>query len=59
MFCALLLARAGLCPLVLERGGSVEERIAAVENFVSTGKLDLQSNIQFGAAVLEPFLMGN
>lgn len=49
MFCALLLARAGLCPLVLERGGSVEERIAAVENFVSTGKLDLQSNIQFGA----------
>lgn len=49
MFCALLLARAGLCPLVLERGGCVEERIAAVENFVSTGKLDLQSNIQFGA----------
>lgn len=49
IFCALLLARAGLPPLVLERGGSVRQRAAAVETFMATGQLDLQSNIQYGA----------
>ncbi|MCR5042058.1 MAG: hypothetical protein K6C36_08195 [Clostridia bacterium] len=47
-FCALMLARAGLKPLVLERGGSVDERKNSVERFVSGRVLDEESNIQFG-----------
>ncbi len=49
IFCALLLAQAGLCPLILERGGTVAARTKAVERFTSMGQLNLQSNIQFGA----------
>ena len=48
MFAALTLARAGLRPLVIERGADVERRKAAVENFFSGGKLDTQTNVQFG-----------
>ena len=48
LFCALILARAGLCPIVLERGGSVEDREAAAEDFFMTGALDPESNVQFG-----------
>lgn len=48
MFAALLLARAGLCPLVIERGKRVEERVLDVESFNLTGKLSPSSNIQFG-----------
>ena len=49
MFCALGLARAGLCPVVIERGGDVDSRVMAVSRFYSTKKLDLNTNIQFGA----------
>lgn len=48
MFCALTLARAGLKPLVIERGGSVDERTKAVKDFFSGGKLDPENNVQFG-----------
>lgn len=48
LFCALMLARAGLCPLVLERGQCVEERMRTVEHFWETGELDPESNVQFG-----------
>lgn len=48
MFAALVLAKAGLRPVVLERGGSVDERKAAVEDFWSGGKLDPECNVQFG-----------
>ena len=48
LFCAYLLAQAGLCPIILERGGCVEERKKAVERFWQTGVLDPQSNVQFG-----------
>lgn len=48
LFCALHLARAGLSPLVLERGGDVDERLAAVAAFDGGGPLDPQTNIQFG-----------
>ena len=49
LFAALLLARAGLRPVVLERGDDVEARRRAVQQFWETGALDSESNVQFGA----------
>lgn len=48
MFAALLLAQNGYKPIVLERGASLEERVAAVERFWNDGKLDPETNVQFG-----------
>ncbi|SDN29077.1 NAD(P)/FAD-dependent oxidoreductase [Acetanaerobacterium elongatum] len=48
MFAALLLARAGFHPIVLERGGSVDERVNAVNAFWQGGALDVNTNVQFG-----------
>ena len=48
MFAALVLARAGARPIVLERGQAVEQRTAAVEAFRRGGPLDPESNVQFG-----------
>ena len=48
LFAALYLAEAGLRPLVLERGGDVDERLAAVAAFDAGGPLDARTNIQFG-----------
>ncbi len=48
MFAALILAMAGLKPLVLERGEDAQTRHEKVEKFFSTGKLDPKSNVQFG-----------
>ena len=48
MFCALYLARAGLKPIVLERGFDVDTRTGDVRAFFSGGKLKENSNIQFG-----------
>ena len=48
LFAALTLARAGLKPVVLERGGDVDQRTQAVEIYWSTGKLNPRSNVQFG-----------
>jgi len=48
LFCALVLARAGLRPILLERGRPTERRQADVERFWSTGALDTESNVQFG-----------
>ncbi len=48
LFCALVLAEAGFKPLVVERGADVDTRIKDVDRFFSTGKLDVNSNIQFG-----------
>lgn len=48
MFAALLLAKAGLRPIVLERGKPALERQKSVEIFRKTGILDTESNIQFG-----------
>lgn len=48
LFCGLLLARQGYCPLILERGGMVEERKEKVEAFWNTGMLDGSCNVQFG-----------
>ena len=48
MFAALVLARAGLRPIVLERGLDALSRRAAVERFRSNGPLDPECNVQFG-----------
>lgn len=48
MFCALVLARAGCRPIVIERGGRVETRVRAVDTFFKTKELDPDCNIQFG-----------
>ncbi len=48
LFCAVRLADRGLRPTVLERGGDVEERAAQNEVFFRTGKLDEETNVQFG-----------
>lgn len=48
MFAALVLALAGLKPLVLERGEDAETRHQKVERFFATGELDEISNVQFG-----------
>lgn len=48
MLAALILAQAGLDPLLLERGWNVERRREDVQNFWKTGILNLSSNVQFG-----------
>lgn len=48
LFCALTLARAGLEPLLVERGDDASRRAEVVETHNATGALDPESNIQFG-----------
>ena len=48
LFAALTLARAGLRPLVLERGERVDRRAKTAARFADTGELNPESNIQFG-----------
>jgi len=48
LFAALHLARAGLRPIILERGYAVESRARDVESFWKTGVLKPSSNVQFG-----------
>ena len=48
MFAALCLARAGLRPIVLERGQDALSRKASVDAFRAGGKLNTESNVQFG-----------
>ena len=48
LFAALTLARAGLRPMVIERGQDVDTRSADVEEFFNGGELKADSNVQFG-----------
>ena len=48
MFAALVLAKAGARPIVLERGQDALTRRAAVEAFRAGGALDPENNVQFG-----------
>lgn len=48
MFAGLVLARAGLRPIVIERGHCASERKAAVDAFREGGSLDPENNVQFG-----------
>lgn len=48
MFAGLILAQAGLRPIVLERGKGIDERQRDVNEFWTKRKLDEESNVQFG-----------
>ncbi len=48
MFAALVLAQAGLRPIVLERGLDAKTRSEKVKLFWETGELDPECNVQFG-----------
>ena len=48
LFCAIRLLDRGIKPIVIERGGSVEEREQKINAFFTNKLLDTQTNIQFG-----------
>ncbi len=48
IFCALTLAKAGLKPIVIERGADVDVRTKDVNEFLNGGRLKENSNVQFG-----------
>ena len=48
LFAALILARAGANPVLIERGRPVEARTMDVEKMSSAGLLNPESNVQFG-----------
>lgn len=48
LFCAVRLLQYGIMPVVVERGAPVEERVVDTQSFFDTGKLSVDSNIQFG-----------
>lgn len=48
LFCAYILAEQGYKPVIYERGEKVEDRVKTIEEFWQTGKLNKNSNVQFG-----------
>ncbi|HOD93650.1 MAG TPA: FAD-binding protein [Clostridia bacterium] len=48
LFCALTLAEAGLCPIIIEKGMEIEKRDFYVKHFFENGILNENTNIQFG-----------
>lgn len=48
LFASYLLAEYGYKPIVIERGEKIEDRIKTVNEFWETGKLNQNSNVQFG-----------
>ncbi len=48
LFAGLVLAQRGYCPVLLERGQDVDTRTIDVNRFWESGKLDPESNVQFG-----------
>lgn len=48
LFCALMLARYGYRPILLERGMDVERRQDVVGRFWETGEFQTDTNVQFG-----------
>lgn len=48
LFAALIMARMGYRPLLLERGPDMDERVRCVREFWDTGRLDQEKNVQFG-----------
>ena len=48
LFCGYQLAKLGYRPVLLERGADVDNRIKDVDNFWKEGRLNHNSNVQFG-----------
>ena len=48
MFAGLVLAEYGFSPVIIERGGNVDQRTSAVEKFWNSAVLDPETNVQFG-----------
>ena len=48
LFAAYLLSLYGYKPILFERGKDVDSRVQDIDEFLSTGKLNINSNIQFG-----------
>ncbi|MEG1639279.1 MAG: hypothetical protein RR274_07025, partial [Erysipelotrichaceae bacterium] len=48
LFAGITLIRNGIKPIIIEQGESIENRIKSVNDFLLTGKLNSNSNIQFG-----------
>lgn len=48
MFIALILARAGFRPIVVERGSDADTRAQKVQAYWNGGALDTETNVQFG-----------
>jgi len=48
LFCGLVLARNGANPIIIERGEQVENRTKTIDAFWNGGKLNRNSNVQFG-----------
>lgn len=48
LFAAYVLSKAGLNPILLERGKDIDSRKADVDGFKNGGRLNLNSNVQFG-----------
>ena len=48
LFCAIRLLDHGILPVLIERGGTVEEREKRIDAFVEYKTLDTNTNVQFG-----------
>jgi len=48
LFASYMLASYGCNPIIIERGEKIEDRVKSVEDFWKRGKLNLNSNVQFG-----------
>ena len=48
LFCAYILAKCGLQPIIIERGQPMEQRVQDVRHFFGGGELLPESNVQFG-----------
>lgn len=48
LFAAITFVENGLSPIIVEQGKSVDERQNDISNFINTGKLNPNSNVQFG-----------
>lgn len=48
LFCAYVLAKQGLKPIIVERGETIVKREKSVQEFWNSGKLNPESNVQFG-----------
>ena len=48
MFAGLILAENGYKPIIIERGEDVDQRTKSIDEFWKSGKLNINSNVQFG-----------